>query len=423
MKLRTFLAVGFIAAASTVAAQAQQFLYITGSTAYRGNVYTSIQAVYDASPAVQFGYSGSGGLSKAGQAVFVGNIGGNQTIIKTSFSGSEGGIQAVTSPNSIMSNYLSDPIANGGLTTVSATPGTGSQTNTVAHTSDMAFSDTAQALSQFNGTYKGVAYATATEDANSPLGVVPFKWVASVGAPAGLTNITDNQAQSLFHKGTLSLGVLTGNAADENSAANGASGTTLYATGRDPDSGTRVTAFADAGIGAQAINVRQTQPRNAANAPITTVGGGPIASAPLYPAGTVNGINFGLGVNGFAGGGTLAAAISNASNAFGINGSKVVFITYLGIGDADGTALINGCKELSFNGISLGLPEVFNVIYEGQYGFWGYEHALYNPGPNLTPGSPTVGALIVTDLKNVHAQVLLSNMHVTRTEGGDIIGM
>ena len=68
-----------------------------------------------------------------------------------------------------------------------------------------------------------------------------FKWVASKGAPTGLANITPQLAQALWGNGTLPLALFTSSAADE--------GTLVYATGRDPDSGTRATAFAESGIG------------------------------------------------------------------------------------------------------------------------------------------------------------------------------
>src|SRR5262249_47651115 len=68
---------------------AQSSFYITGSTAYRLQTNTTILAMYDAAPAVQYGFTG-GTLGGANQAIFVGNIGGVAINTFTSWTGSGG---------------------------------------------------------------------------------------------------------------------------------------------------------------------------------------------------------------------------------------------------------------------------------------------------------------------------------------------
>ena len=85
------------------------------------------------------------------------------------------------------------------------------------------------------------------------VGVVPFKFVCQTGAPAGLTNMTPLVAQNLWANGSLPLSLFDGNQADL--------ATTIYAIGRNADSGTRQTAFAETAIGVQ-TQVTQYEPTN-----------------------------------------------------------------------------------------------------------------------------------------------------------------
>src|SRR5215467_5128523 len=113
LKIATFNLLVLVGAATL---NAQSTFYITGSTAYRSQVNTSIRDMYDAIPAVQFAFTG-GTLGSANQARFVGNIGGTAINTFTSWTGSEAGIQAVAGPGTITANFLPNTQA------VSVSPG------------------------------------------------------------------------------------------------------------------------------------------------------------------------------------------------------------------------------------------------------------------------------------------------------------
>src|ERR1700730_17310611 len=74
-------------------AHAQTDIRFTGSTAYRGNTHTAITHILDAG--FTYAYSGST-LGGSSYAIFHGTVAGTPVTIKTSWSGSEGGIQTVS---------------------------------------------------------------------------------------------------------------------------------------------------------------------------------------------------------------------------------------------------------------------------------------------------------------------------------------
>lgn len=403
MKTFKLSMVALVAVACASVAQAQTTVRITGSTAYRGNTHNAIRNIYD--PGVQFGFTGAS-FTGAAQAYFSGNIGGSPVIIKTSWSGSEGGIQTVA--GSVAIGFLPNS------TTIAPNPG---QSGATVCTSgggcdvsvpDVAMSDSFQSSSAFFGLYRGVTYPTLTESPNSPVGIVPFKWVANKLAPAGLTNIDSQLARSLFGAGTLPLALFTGNNADE--------GSTVIATGRDPDSGTRLTALAEGGLGPQA-SVKQWQPLNAGGTLITT-GGGSITKFAPWPASTINGIPVALFNGGYASGGQLGAAMGNTAPA----GFSVV--TYLGVSDADTNINANGVVELKYNGVLLGnVGGNYNsatALTEGDYTFWGYEHLYYRAATGGTAVG-TVADTLANQLKNTDAQVFLSSMKCLRNTDGSVV--
>src|SRR5262249_10857883 len=157
---------------------------------------------------------------KSTYAIFIGSIGGNTVTIKTHFTGSEGGIQTVANGLSI-AFYPDTQATSSGGTAASGTP-----TNT--ETADIAMSDTFQAASQF-------ATPALTEDTNSPVGIVPFKFIASKSS--AVSYMTSQLFRALATVGSQPLSMWTSNSGDATK--------TVFLTGRDPDSGTRVTTFAE----------------------------------------------------------------------------------------------------------------------------------------------------------------------------------
>src|SRR5215469_4341475 len=94
MKCPRVLVATLIAIATIKSGWAQTVIHITGSTAYRAAVYQTISDILK--PGFVFGYSGTT-ASKASQAIYTGTTktGSLPVIIKTSFSGSVGGISTL----------------------------------------------------------------------------------------------------------------------------------------------------------------------------------------------------------------------------------------------------------------------------------------------------------------------------------------
>jgi hypothetical protein len=427
--MKLFKTLALIALASCCAAtlNAQTKVYITGSTAYRSAVHTAILHIYDTTPTpVSFGYTGTS-FGGASQAIFEGTIGGVSTNIYTSWSGSEAGIQTVADPNPATTvNFLPDS------TTVSPSPGSGSApTGTDPHKPLVAMSDTFQSTSQFNSTFNGVTYnalleADGTSSGHgSPVGVVAFKWCASAGA--SFANITSQLCRSLYNAGKLPLALFTGSSADETSV--------VIALGRNPDSGTRLTAFAESGIGALS-GVKQFEPLDSAAAQVTSPSS-TITKFVNWPAETINGVPVSTFNSGYSSGGNLSKAmravtsdpvtIQIGAGTKSYAASIVTRVGYLGTSDADPN-LLSGSgpalgTELSYNGVSLGNVNgdynTVTALTEGKYTFWGFEHLLYNSGIDTTVKG--VADKLATQLHDTDAVVKLSSMKVTRaTDGANV---
>jgi hypothetical protein len=252
----------------------------------------------------------------------------------------------------------------------------------------VAMSDTFQSSTVFNGTFQSVTYASLVDNV---VGVVPFKFIASPAAPgttpsvgASNLNVTPQLAQATWiGVGNAPLALYTGNSGDQ--------GTLVYATGRDPDSGTRLTALAETGIG---VNSAVRQYDTATNA--------------IYPQQTINGIVVPAGQGGEASGGTLAAKMFNT------NAQARIYLSYFSTGDA-ATAIAGGAKECTYNGTAYSL----GAVQQGKYTFWGYEHLMYRS--SLTGVALSTATSLATQITNTDATILLSSMSVVRaTDGGTV---
>ena len=397
-------------------------IHLTGSTAYRANTYRAIQASLTAG--YSFAYSGTAAtqasLEGSTYAIFVGTLAsnGHPVRIKTHWTGSEGGIQVVGNPLKLQPYYPdTQAVSTGTGTNSSGTP-------VNMESSDIDMADTFQAASNFLGRYKGFTYPALSENSNSPVGVVPFKFYGAPGTT--LTNVTSQQAKALYsaNNGTLPLSFFTGNTADAT--------TTVVATGRDPDSGTRATLFAETGIGTRTVAAGNQAPFNANTNSDTSVGdvvsteAGAIDHFNTYPAGSVNGINYIAGDNGFNSGGTLATTLNNTTPA------NTQYIGYASTNDGDkhmATAfghLGTGTKELSFNGVMLGGGTTTTYDYntntnltQGPYTYWGYEHMYMGAG--ATGDILQAANDISANLKSTNAQIFLTSMHCSRTSDGSTV--
>jgi hypothetical protein len=408
---------------------AQNHLYVTGSTAYRNPVEHALLAQFDAG--VVYGYDG-GSFGGQHDSIYSGTIGGVAWIIATSWSGSEAGIQVVSGGLTIP--FLNDnqiavctTSGNGALRNV--TGDTSAQSDSVFSTADMAMSDTLQSASEFQGLFHSVNYPALTEATNSPVGINVFKFIANKAS--SLTAVTSQQLRKLYAAGKLPLAFFTGNNADEVS--------TVYATGRNPDSGTRVTALLESGVGTALTSVINYQPFNGSTG---LQGSGTVTNLNPYPAGTVNGISITTGNNGYSSGGNLVkslnsdftnagAGVTASGHLYNVtpsNGHSLSMVGYASSNDADGQiynsdgTLKGGPVELSYNGVKVGFSTDYNtntLLTEGQYTFWSKEHVY--PGLSEDATHLTLINVIATTIPNQTGAVKLSSMKVTRAADGGVV--
>lgn len=357
--------ISLIATAATLAlfstAKGQVVIDLTGSTAGRSAVTTQIQAILTGESAA---WVGNASVTSAGKAIFYGgNFNGTPVTVRTFWSGSAAGVRDVADAlrlnNSyIVSNYAG-PVARNDAAALAP--------SSAATVSEIGFSDVFQSSTEFT------ANPLTQEDSVS---VLPFVFVKNDGAPAALTNMTSEAFKALFSGlGTAPMSLFTGNAGD--------SSTTIFATGRNNESGTRITTLAVTGTGVFA-NLTQYQ------------GSGDPAT--LTPFGSVPG--FTAGQNGYPSGGNVAALLSAT-----LTGPRAL-IGYVGISDGN-TAVTGGAKFMTYEGIAYSA----NSVYNGQYPFWGYLHqssqsisgvtaSFYDSLRNALVANPGSGTL-APDLMNV----------------------
>lgn len=422
MKLSKLFASCALLLASLSLAEAQNYLYVTGSTAYRSPVELAIKAQFDTG--VVYGFDG-GSYGGQHDSIYSGTIGGTAWIVKTSWSGSEAGLQVVSGGLNIP--FLNDnqiasctTAGNGALRNV--TGDTTAQSDSELHTADMAMSDTLQSASEFQGVFHSVNYPTLTEATNSPVGINVFKFIANKGSI--LTGVTSQQMRKLYAAGKLPLSFFTGNNADETS--------TVYSTGRNPDSGTRVTTVLETGIGTALTSVINYQPFNGSSG---LQASGVVTAVNPYPAGTVNGISLSAGNNGYSSGGNLAKSLNSdftnggtgvtasghTYNVTPSNGHSLHMIGYASSNDADGQ-IAGGVVELSYNGVKVGISADYNtntLLTEGAYTFWSKEHVY----PSLSASGTQVTLInsIAASIPNQTGAVKISSMKVTRAADGGVV--
>ena len=370
-------------------------IHLTGSTAFRASTHIAIQDILQTGWTA--GYSGSS-LNGANQAIFTGHTKTNNiyVIIKTSWSGSVGGVQTVSQQIPI-STWLTN-------NTPQST--TGTSNNPVfydpPYVPDVCMSD---------GFQSSTPYPTPALN-DQIVGIVPFKWLINNGAAAAFgshTNITPELAQALWLNGSLPLALFTGNNADEN--------TLIFAIGRDADSGTRLTTFAESGIGVFTA-VEQWVPTNSSGI-ISAKNSAAMTGQELYPQETINTILYTQGHGGYSSGGDVAAVLKFTGNSLAAVGGY--YLSYVGISDAN-NALAGGATELQWNGVSYST----NAVQEGRYTFWGYEHLDYRSdyGTVSSLGKQVAdqiaGDILATDAP-ASSGLLLGSMNVSRATDGGLV--
>jgi hypothetical protein len=348
-----------LALLSMASAATTNYVYVTGSTAARGQVYSTLiagGAVFDGSLGGIFSVT-EGGTSAGGSTYM--NIGGHLfggdagviTIVKCHWSGSEAGIADLVGGTE---SFLADS-APTDLTGASPGPFVNNQAV------DVAMADNDKAYSRNPGL---VANGTF-------VGVIPFKWVRERGSLASIANVTDAQIRVLLSGGA-PASLLTGNAADTS---------WVYITGRDNLSGTRVNSLGIPGYG---INTTPFQ--------LELDSTGKMLDNPT-------GSHIYLSGWGYSGGSSVATQmgvdLGQATSQDLYTGTLNHFsvIAYLGYSDAT-AAINNGGTELSYNGVM----ESTQAIQEGRYGFWGNEMIYVKSG--VAPQATLVYSLLGAGIPN-----------------------
>jgi hypothetical protein len=344
--------------AATVA-QAQVSVYVCGSTAFRSNAYRAIRSMYDGGAPTSQNTAGSANNSGAGQMTFQGTITplfGAQTVtIFCDWTGSAQGTHSVAATPGDSLPFLAN--ATQGDTTI------------VNHTADLAFSDVFQLTTGFSGG----SYAALSDE---QVAIQPFVWCRSINASSSITNITMQQLKFAL-QGSCPLSFLTGRTNDYNLDTNGNTivSNTVYFTGRNKDSGSRLISLSDVQYSGSVTMYESTNGTAWNKMTISQI---------------VNGVNYGPG---FSSGGIEASTFYTTAPASA--GSGVGYIAY-----ADARTVVgNGGQIITYNG---GLP--FNgwagttngfdhpdwtPVTTGKYSMWGPEHLFINPsGANFANAFP-----------------------------------
>ena len=383
MKSKSLLLAGALGFGLLQVVDAQNRVYITGSTAYRNAINKTIFAMFDSAP--QVAAFGNTTYYKANTLDFEGTIGGVSYIVKCSWSGSEAGIKDVASG---LSESFVDDIGTGTpVVTATASSSSAVAGQLSSHTVDLAMGDNAQSYSKTK---------TPVLNNNAFVGIIPFVWIknAQVAADqtgtdwARITNLTDSQARVLLSGGSVAA-LITGNPADVNHV--------VYVSGRDDGSGTRVNTFGETGFGIRTI-------------PTQILIGGSAGSPTISDSGNV----------GWSSGGTLANTLGYPGSLeapdplAGVTGW--IALGYMGLSDAE-TAYAangggaNGAQPLTYNGVA----ESTAAIQQGQYSFWGNEYIFQ--APSASPAAVTVYNKIVTGVNaqtdGIH-EISTASMQATR---------
>jgi hypothetical protein len=360
MKLNKTLSSLALVLGLTAAAQAQN-VYITGSTAFRAQIFN---ALGDLGLTVQqSGTSGNNSFTFTGTisdksvgtvldlSQFPGFVGSTVTVY-ANFSGSAEGVDDLITPKS--HTYLSVGPSGSGTFNSSQI--------------DIAMSDVSQASTpEANSADQLMEIQNATDGSKKPftgVAVQPFAFVVDGNASA-IQNITQENFKDLFlgtSDGQLPMSFFTGT----NTNA-------VYAIGRYPLSGTRITAILDDQYGLPASKLTQW----ALSADGSTTPG--LASTDTASPPTAGDQWLDVTTNGYFSGGNLGSALEDAS----VNSAPAA-LGYVSWSDASKLKGTAGDGPINWNGQKTWIGGVFpaassgntwNVggVQNGSYTFWTYE--------------------------------------------------
>lgn len=397
------------AALTTTAPAADLVIRLTGSSAFRGLVDTKLTA---ASPA-GLGFTRQAGASGSSFQVYTQTTNspnpGDKTIVKTSWSGSVGGIKTVASADTTV------PFLPNTSTIASPVLADATDTGTAP---DIAFSDVRQETTLY----------TSPALVKTKVGIVQFRAITNYNSP--ITKVNYQQLRVLF-------GTSTG--VPLSSFVPGASSTTMvYGIGRDPDSGTRITLLAESGIGANSTVTHWSPSTTTYDgngnvvSTVSGISGNSIIALEPWPKSTAFGVTFQIGNGGYSSGGSLAQAMRYDTSAVSVSGGPAApcyFISFASTGDA--------ATCISPTGVGAGPGHILTIenndsdiasttqlsqdIANGLNTMWSYEWCYHN---SLPAGGKLDFYTAITSLmaSSANGGISLSDMKVHRlTDGGPIL--
>ena len=379
------LALGLASTASLTAATID--VYLTGSTAFRANLYTACTKLYSSAPTIYYGDAAHGGAasgfnSSTASWVMTGtpvsgmtSLAGNTLVIHGLFTGSIQGIQTVE-----QSVKLAFPKASGSAG--------GNTDGYVTNTPTIGFSDASASSTPYPVTGNYAEEAVAVQ----PFVVCKSQAIGDISNY--VNNVTWEQLEYGIPQGRIPVSAWT--------YKDGADRTNkfVYLLQRTLDSGTRRVATAEAYYGYgdtvgiyiyDFTNQFWYQPTS-----LTATGVGNSPYGVVGPAGLGNANqNWGYG---YVGGGNIATALNYSSP----NNQSIGFLSF---GDArtvgpqvgSGTSFTNWANVISLNGVwptaegagihahVFGTTNDFSPITTGYYPSWGQEVLVHIVNPAANP--------------------------------------
>ena len=410
--LAAAMAVGLVGSAS-----AANVTYIAGSTAFRGAANAALTNYCSTTGGSLIAWDNAT-ISSAGNLLLsYTNASGLQYVV-VHWNGSEAGNQSAAGPANGASNAANVSFfATNAFGLTSSTP--------VSHTGDLAFSDTYQSTSIFNGKVNGVTYSPLSgfDGGDGFVGVVAFTFVGSKGFPT-TANITGQVFNQIAAGGNIPLTLITGNAADSTNS--------VFLLGRNIDSGTRLSTLAETTYGVRTPVTQYAVATGYTGGGSTTAtlsGATTTNTLILYPVESIDGISStSVGNSGYSSGGTLCGFMTNsyapgtsltvAGQAAPRTGTNFL-MGYAGVSDAS-AKLSGGLVYLNYNGV----PYSTNAIAQGQYTFWGYEHLYVSP--NATPTDVAFATalgnkIVATPTSTLSPNVNVNDLQCGRNGDGQIV--
>jgi hypothetical protein len=381
---KSLLLAAALGLASASSLMADVNVYLTGSTAFRAQVYAACKNLFNTKSnfTIVYGDGAHGGNSPSttdsgntswcmtGIATNTLNFSNNVLVVHALFTGSIQGIQSVENAQPL--TFLVGNGANGTVLTAN--------TNYTTSAPTIAFSDSASATTP---AYDVANFPGFAEEAMAVQPFVFCKSLAPSGAVTTITNITWEQFRSMYPKGRLPYSAWTGKLTDTN--------TYIYLNNRTTDSGSRVTALSEILYPYSQSSTVYLYSHSALAFYLATNSLFATAGTPGFgviggSAGNGN-ANLAWG-SGYIGGGDLRTGLKIAD-------VQNQAIGYLSFADAkSGGASGNWQSTIAYNGTwptaaGAGLTGTttndFSPVCLGSYPFWTYEVVVY-PTTDPIPG-------------------------------------